>query len=257
MSAATHDLTSSSARFEGKTFVVTGAGSGIGRATAVRLHSEGATVIATDVARERLDDLSDALGRVRLTVVVGDVAELATIDAVVAAADGRVDGLANVAGIMDRFLPAGEVDDETWDRVLRVNLTAPMRLVRGLLPLLTDGGGSVVNVASEAALRGSAAGAAYTASKHGVVGLTKSIAFMYGPQGVRANAIAPGPVATGIVGDMGSELAASRVGPVMQAAGLVVTQPESLAAAIVWLLSDESANINGVVLPSDGGWSVV
>jgi NAD(P)-dependent dehydrogenase (short-subunit alcohol dehydrogenase family) len=74
---------------------------------------------------------------------------------------------------------------------------------------------------------------------------------------VRANAIAPGPVATGIVGDMGSELAASRVGPVMQAAGLVVTQPESLAAAIVWLLSDESANINGVVLPSDGGWSVV
>jgi NAD(P)-dependent dehydrogenase (short-subunit alcohol dehydrogenase family) len=188
---------------------------------------------------------------------VGDVAELATIDAVVAAADGRVDGLANVAGIMDRFLPAGEVDDETWDRVLRVNLTAPMRLVRGLLPLLTDGGGSVVNVASEAALRGSAAGAAYTASKHGVVGLTKSIAFMYGPQGVRANAIAPGPVATGIVGDMGSELAASRVGPVMQAAGLVVTQPESLAAAIVWLLSDESANINGVVLPSDGGWSVV
>lgn len=257
MSAATHDLTSSSARFEGKTFVVTGAGSGIGRATAVRLHSEGATVIATDVARERLDDLSDALGHSRLTVVVGDVAELATIDAVVAAADGRVDGLANVAGIMDRFLPAGEVDDETWDRVLRVNLTAPMRLVRGLLPLLTDGGGSVVNVASEAALRGSAAGAAYTASKHGVVGLTKSIAFMYGPQGVRANAIAPGPVATGIVGDMGSELAASRVGPVMQAAGLVVTQPESLAAAIVWLLSDESANINGVVLPSDGGWSVV
>ena len=95
---------------------------------------------------------------------------------------------------MDGFLPAGEVDNATWDRVMRVNVTAPMRLIRAALPLLiTDGGGSVVNVASEAALRGSAAGIAYTTSKHALVGLTKNVAVMYGPQGIRANAVAPAP----------------------------------------------------------------
>jgi NAD(P)-dependent dehydrogenase (short-subunit alcohol dehydrogenase family) len=244
-------------RFTGRTVVVTGAGSGIGRATAVRLHAEGAAVVATDVVADRLTQLAAELGDDRLRTVAGDVAEAGTIDQVVDAAAGRIDGLANVAGIMDGFLPAGEVDDATWERVLRVNLTAPLRLVRATLPLLLDGGGAIVNVASEAAFRGSAAGAAYTASKHGVVGLTKNIAFMYGPQGVRANVVAPGPVATAVSGEMRSAFAASRVGPVMQTAGLVVAQPESLAAAITWLLSDESANVNGAVLPSDGGWSVV
>jgi len=244
-------------RFAGRTVVVTGAGSGIGRATATRLHAEGAVVVATDVVAERLDALAAELGTERLRVVAGDAAEATTVQAVVAAAAGRLDGLANVAGIMDGFLPAGEVDDETWDRVLRVNLTAPLRMVRGALPLLVDGGGAIVNVASEAALRGSAAGAAYTASKHGLVGLTKNIAFMYAALGVRANVVAPGPVATAIGGEMRSAHAASRVGPVMQSAGLVVAQPEALAAAIVWLLSDESANVSGAVLPSDGGWSVV
>lgn len=250
-------LPSTQARFASRTVIVTGAASGIGRATATRLHAEGATVVANDLAADRLDALVAELGGDRVRSVPGDVADAATVQAVVAAADGRLDGLANVAGIMDGFLPAAEVDDDTWDRVLRINLTAPLRLVRAALPLLLDGGGAVVNVASEAALRGSAAGAAYTASKHGLVGLTRNIAFMYGPQGVRANVVAPGPVATGIGGDMRSAHAAARVGPVMQAAGLVVAQPEALAAAIVWLLSDESANVNGAVLPSDGGWSVV
>ncbi len=247
-------------RFAGRTLVVTGAGSGIGRATALRLHAEGATVVATDVVAERLDALAAETGAERsgrLRLVAGDVAEAGTVDRVVDAARGRLDGLANVAGIMDGFLPVGEVDDETWDRVLRVNLTAPMRLTRAALPLLLDGGGSVVTVASEAALRGSAAGAAYTASKHAVLGLTRSLAFMYGPQGLRANAVAPGAVATNIEGRMRSALAGQRVGPVLQSAGLVVAQPEAPAAAIAWLLSDDAANVNGAVLPSDGGWSVI
>ncbi|RMI04839.1 SDR family NAD(P)-dependent oxidoreductase [Cellulomonas triticagri] len=244
-------------RFTGRTVVVTGAGSGIGRATVVRLHAEGATVVATDVAGDRLVALAADLPGDRLRTVTGDVAEDATVEAVVAAADGRLDGLANVAGIMDGFLPAGEVDDATWDLVLRVNLTAPQKLVRAALPLLLDGGGAIVNVASEAALRGSAAGAAYTASKHGLVGLTRHVAFAYGPQGVRANVVAPGPVVTGITGEMRSALGAARSGPVLQAVGLVPVGPEHLASAITWLLSDESANVNGAVLPSDGGWSVV
>jgi len=245
-------------RFTGRTIIVTGAGSGIGRATAIRIAHEGGRVVATDVVGERLDALRDELGATGLETVVGDVAAADTIDAVLAAAGDRVDGLANVAGIMDAFLPPSEVDDATWDRVFSVNVTGPMRLTRAVLPLMIAAGrGAVVNVASEAALRGSAAGAAYTASKHAIAGFTKSVAFFHGPQGVRANAVAPGAVATNIEAPMRSEYAAGRVGPLMQVAIPPVAQPEQLAAAITWLLSDDSANVNGVVLPSDGGWSVV
>jgi NAD(P)-dependent dehydrogenase (short-subunit alcohol dehydrogenase family) len=158
---------------------------------------------------------------------------------------------------MDGFLPPSVVDDAVWDRVLGINLTATMRLTRAVLPGMIEAGrGSIVNVASEAALRGSAAGAAYTASKHAVVGYTASVAFFHGPQGVRANTVAPGPTITGIDGGMRSQYAAGRGGPVMQATMPAPVAPEHVAASIVWLLSDDATNINGVVLPSDGGWSV-
>lgn len=245
-------------RFTGRTIIVTGAGSGIGRATATRIANEGGRVIATDVVAERLDALRSELDGFDVETVVGDVAATETIDALIAAAGERIDGLANVAGIMDAFLPPSEVDDATWDRVFSVNVTGPMRLTRAVLPhMIAAGCGAVVNVASEAALRASAAGAAYTASKHAIAGFTKSVAFFHGPQGIRANAVAPGAVATNIEAPMRSEYAASRVGPIMQVAIPPVAQPEQLAAAITWLLSDDSANVNGAVLPSDGGWSVV
>jgi NAD(P)-dependent dehydrogenase (short-subunit alcohol dehydrogenase family) len=245
-------------RFTGRTIIVTGAGSGIGRATATRIAHEGGRVIATDVVAERLDALRSELEGFAVETVVGDVAASGTIDALIAAAGDRVDGLANVAGIMDAFLPPDEVDDATWERVFSVNVTGPMRLTRAVLPLMIAAGtGSVVNVASEAALKASAAGAAYTSSKHAIAGYTKSVAFFHGPQGIRANAVAPGAVATNIEAPMRSEYAARRVGPIMQTTIPPVAQPEQLAAAITWLLSDDSANVNGAVLPSDGGWSVV
>lgn len=245
-------------RFAGKTIVVTGAGSGIGRATAIRLAGEGGRVIATDVVAERLDALRADLPDADLETVVGDVSQAETIQQIVAAAGDRIDSLANVAGIMDRFLPPSEVDDATWERVFSVNVTAPMRLTRAVLPLMiAAGSGTIVNVASEAALRGSTAGAAYTSSKHAIAGFTKSIAFFHGPQGIRANAVAPGAVDTNIEAPMGSEYAASRIGPVVQAIVPAPAQPEQLAAAITWLLSEDSSNVNGVVLPSDGGWSAV
>lgn len=244
--------------FTGQTIIVTGAGSGIGRATALRLHREGARVIGADVSAERLDALRAEASDERMVTVAGDIAEAATIQQIMDAAGSTVDGLANVAGIMDAFLPPAEVDDETWDRVFRVNLTAPMRLTRAVLPgMIARGRGAIVNVASEASLRASASGVAYTSSKHALAGFTKSVAFFYGPQGIRANAVAPGAVATNIEAPMRSEYAAGRIGPIMQALMTPVATAEQLASAIVWLLSDQSANINGVILPSDGGWSTI
>lgn len=244
--------------FTGQTIIVTGAGSGIGRATALRLHREGARVIGADVSAERLDALRAEASDERMVTVAGDIADAGTIQRIMDAAGSTVDGLANVAGIMDAFLPPAEVDDETWDRVFRVNLTAPMRLTRAVLPgMIARGGGAIVNVASEASLRASASGVAYTSSKHALAGFTKSVAFFYGPQGIRANAVAPGAAATNIEAPMKSEYAAGRIGPIMQALMTPVATAEQLASAIVWLLSDQSANINGVILPSDGGWSTI
>jgi NAD(P)-dependent dehydrogenase (short-subunit alcohol dehydrogenase family) len=117
-------------RFSGKVAIVTGAGSGIGRATAVRLAAEGAKVIAADLAPDRLDELAKEHRELALVPVVADVATAHGTDSVVAAAGGRVDVLANVAGIMDGFLPAAEVDDATWERVFAVNVTGVLRLTR-------------------------------------------------------------------------------------------------------------------------------
>jgi len=186
-------------RFAGRTAIVTGAGSGIGRATALRLALEGARVVAADIAADRLDQLLAEFPDLDLVPVAGDVATEAGVQAVVAAAGGRVDALANVAGIMDAFLPPAEVDDATWERVFAVNVTAVMRLTRAVLPMmLAAGGGSIVNVSSEASLRASASGVAYTASKHAVNGITKSTAVFYKGDGIRANAVAPGGVITNL-----------------------------------------------------------
>ena len=242
----------------GKTVIVTGAASGIGQATALRIAREGGRVIAADISKERLDDLVAENAGLDLVPVAGDISTEETVAAVVAAAGGRVDALANVAGIMDNFAPIHEVDDELWDRVFRINVTALMRLTRAVVPLMLDAGtGSVVNVASEAGLRGSAAGAAYTASKHAVVGLTKNSAVMYGPKGLRFNAVAPGPTITNIVANWGSQLAAERLGPLMQATVPTPATAAQLAASITFLLSEDGTNVNGAILASDGGWSAL
>ncbi|NEM90926.1 SDR family NAD(P)-dependent oxidoreductase [Galbitalea soli] len=245
-------------RFAGRTIIVTGAGSGIGRATAVRLLAEGARVIAADISQPRLDELSAELGTDSLVTVAGDVSAQADVDALVAAAGPVVDGLVNNAGIMDAFLPTAEITDEVWERVLGVNLTSQMRTMRAVLPgMITRGFGRIVNLASEAGIRAGASGSTYTASKHAVIGLTKSTALFYGPKGIRCNAVAPGAVITNIEAPFHSAWAGERLGPIMQTTIPAPAQAEELAASISWLLSEDSPNVNGAVLMSDGGWSTV
>ncbi|MER5427627.1 glucose 1-dehydrogenase [Streptomyces sp. NPDC002588] len=248
---------------EGRSVVVTGAGSGIGRATAMAFASEGARVLVADLnpdgAQAVVKEIEEAGGTA--VAVTGDLSEQAVVDEVAATAVerfGGVDVLVNNAGIMDRMSALADVSDAEWERVIRVNLTAPFLLTRAVLPhMLAAGRGAIVNTASEAGLRGSAAGAAYTASKHGVVGLTKSLAVMYRGKGIRANAIAPGGTKTAIVveADQAAHGPAA-LGPHFVNVGRLA-EPEEQAAAIVFLASDAASNINGVVLPVDDGWSAV
>ncbi|NQD39892.1 SDR family NAD(P)-dependent oxidoreductase [Glutamicibacter halophytocola] len=244
-------------RFTGKTIVVTGAGSGIGKATALRVAKEGGKVIAADISAGRLEELVAENPELDLVVVAGDITEQEIADRVVAAGEGRIDGLANVAGIMDKFEPIHEVEDATWERVFNVNVNSILKLTRGVLPLMLDAGhGAVVNVASEAGLRGSAAGVAYTASKHAVIGMTKNSAVMYAKKGIRFNAVAPGAVQTNIEAPMDSVFAQEAIGPLMSIIPGLATASQ-LAASITFLLSEDSTNINGVVVASDGGWSAI
>jgi NAD(P)-dependent dehydrogenase (short-subunit alcohol dehydrogenase family) len=243
-------------RFTGQTVIITGAASGIGRATASRVAREGGTVIAVDISAERLESLKAALPQTDIVAVTGDITRQDDIDGIVATAGDKID-LANVAGINDDFSPLHETSDAMWDRVLAINLTGAFKLSRAVLPaMLSARRGSIVNVASEAALRGDASGNAYTVSKHGVIGLTRSAAFMYGPQGIRVNAVAPGGVATGIpMPPNMSQVGSARLAPFQQQIPTIATA-EQLAASITFLLSDDAINITGAVLPSDGGWSV-
>jgi len=240
-------------RFTGQTVIVTGAGSGIGRATASRVAREGGRVVAVDISAERLDELTAELPDV--VAVPGDITDDAVIATIVETAGPEIHALANVAGVMDNMTPVHEVSDAVWRRVFSINVDGTMKLMRAVLPaMLARGAGSIVNVASEASLRGSAAGAAYTASKHAVVGLTKSSAYMYGPSGIRVNSVAPGPTITNIEASFDSTLGEARIRQGM-AVMPDAAESEALAASITFLLSDDGVNINGQNLASDGGWS--
>lgn len=246
-------------RHSGRAVLVTGAGSGIGRASAVRFAEEGARVLGCDVDAEglagTLKQIEDAGHRARM--VTADVTRPADIDRIVAQLDdGRVDVLANVAGVMDHFLPVTELDDVTWDRVMAVNLTAVMRLCRAVLPAMRSAGrGAIVNIASIGGLTGAVAGTAYVASKHGVIGLTRSIAYLYAEDGIRCNAVCPGGVETNI-GRTAAPAVAWAYQRLEKSFGKAVrtAQPDEIAALISWLASDEASNVNGAVITADGGW---
>ena len=234
-------------RFDGRTAIVTGAASGIGRATVERLVAEGATVVAVDVQRP------DAGGAI---AVVGDVADASTAQRAVDAAldaTGSLHVLANVAGIL-RTARTHEHPLDTWEQVLAVNLTGTFLACRAAIPaLLASGGGAIVNVGSTAALAGHPWAAAYSASKGGVLALTKVLAVEYARDGLRANCVCPGSIDTPITSDfVFPDGVDTRLIKRMMALDHP-RGPETVAAAIAFLASDDAAHVNGESLRVDGG----
>ncbi|QYC42466.1 Levodione reductase [Nonomuraea coxensis DSM 45129] len=244
--------------FDDRVALVTGAGSGIGRAMAVAFAKAGARVVAADVDRARAEETAALVGEAALAVTadVGDQASVAALVEAAIGAYGRIDVLCNNAGILDTMALPADISPEVWERVIRVNLTGAFLVTHAVLPhMLRQGRGAIVNTASEAGIRGGAAGAAYTASKHGLIGLTRSVAWAYAKDGIRCNAILPGPTATNIAdGATFDPAGAARLSPVL-ALGELMAQPEQMADAALYLASEAASFVNGAIVPVDGGWS--
>lgn len=243
-------------RYEGRAALVTGAGSGIGRATVHRLVEEGAVVLAADLSGDGLKaTASTAPNPDAVTVLVGDVTDpdFAPISVDVArSATGRLDLLVNAAGIL-RFEHSHEADLDAWERILAVNLTGTFRFCRAALPALLDGGGAIVNVASTASLFGHPWAAAYASSKGGVLALSKTLAVEYAKQGLRVNSVCPGSIETPITDAFQlPEGADGRlVHRIMSPVGM--GDPKVVAAAIAYLGSADATHVNGAELRIDGG----
>ncbi|MEY2472529.1 MAG: hypothetical protein QOK28_1858 [Actinomycetota bacterium] len=236
---------------EGKVAVVTGGGSGIGRATALELGRLGARVIVADVNVEGGEAVADECGG---TFVRTDVTDAAQVDALVAACGGRLDIAFNNAGTSGTMGNVGDTDVDEWRSVVELNLVGVYLCMRAEIPVMAaNGGGVIVNTSSGAGLMGFAGLSAYVASKHGVIGLTKSAALEYARANIRINAVCPGTVRTPMLeGFMGGNDDALKAMGKMMPIGRLAT-PEEIAAAVVWLCSDESRYVTGVALPVDGG----
>lgn len=254
-------------RLRDKVIVVTGAASGMGLAMAHLFTQEGAKVIAADWNAERLNAaVTELQGNGAQAVgVQGDIADQPSDEGLIERAVsefGRLDVLVNNAGIMDYMAGVGELTDEVWQRVLGVNLNGPMYTMRrAVRKMLTqEGCGSIVNIGSTASLSGGAAGAAYTASKHALLGLTRSTAWMYAQRGIRCNLIAPGGTATNVAESMPQDrlemTGAQRAGAFSQLIPSFL-QPIDIAHLALYLASDESRLINGAVITADGGWTAL
>jgi NAD(P)-dependent dehydrogenase (short-subunit alcohol dehydrogenase family) len=245
---------------QGKIVLVTGGGSGIGRATALKLGQEGATVMIADYIQDggerTVKMIKDAGGNA--SFVQADVSVTAQVQAMVAKTVelyGRIDGAFNNAGIEGRMATTVETTEENFDRTIAINLKGVWLCMKYEIPqMLKQGGGSIVNTASVAGLVGFERLPAYNASKHGVVGLTRTAALEYATKNIRVNCVCPGVIRTPMVEriiDTGgfSEQELNAGEPVGR-----MGQPEEIAQGVVWLLSDSASFVTGHPMTIDGGW---
>ncbi|WP_434521774.1 SDR family NAD(P)-dependent oxidoreductase [Halorubrum sp. AS12] len=270
----------------GKTALVTGAGSGIGRASALRFAEEGANVVVADIAvtegKETVELIEEAGGEA--TFVEVDVSDTESVERMVDAAVetyGSLEFAHNNAGILTDFVDVTGISEARWNRIIDVNLKGVWACLKAELPVMkSQGGGAIVNTASEAGLVGMPGLSSYSASKHGVVGLTKSVALEHAERGIRVNAVAPGPTKTniqsGLLGGGPAGATPSLRDRLRTAIRLVrtavrtiradydtsamrdvpmgrIADPEEIAGAVAFLCSSDASYITGHTIPVDGG----
>ncbi|KAL3434408.1 NAD(P)-binding protein [Aspergillus tetrazonus] len=248
--------------------IITGTSSGIGLAAATMALEEGAKVLGVDISKP-----PDSLARhANYHFLQADLSHSEAPARVVEACSrtygDRIDGLLNIAGVMDLNQSADSLSDNVWERCISINLTAPVKLMREVIPIMKlRGKGSIVNVASKAALSGAVSGVAYTASKHGLVGATKNVAWRFKHEGIRCNAVCPGGVAaTGIRDSVDTtrfdKEAMDMMSIIHQAHGSdqgkgLGLEPEDIAHCLLFLMSDRSKGLSGAIIPVDNAWSTI
>jgi NAD(P)-dependent dehydrogenase (short-subunit alcohol dehydrogenase family) len=246
-------------RFEGKTAFITGAASGIGHATAVAFAAEGARVVVTDRLEAALRETARSVKEVggEVLAIACDVSRPEEIEAAIAQAVntfGRIDCAFNNAGVENKATPLHEIELEEWDRILGINLRGTFVCMKHeITQMLRQGGGVVVNTSSGAGIRGVAGGASYAASKHAMIGMTKSAALDYAKRNIRVNCILPGNIATPMMdrftgGDIQKAIDLEPVGR--------LGKPEEIAEAVLWMCSDLGGFVTGASIVVDGGWSL-
>ncbi len=245
---------------DGKVALVTGAGSGIGRATALAFARDGAKVVAADIVVEGGEETASLIREAggEATFVKADVSQAADVEALVArvvSTYGRLDCAHNNAGIEGMMASTADQTEAMWDRVIAVNLTGVWLCMKYEIPqMLKQGGGAIVNTASGAGLIGVPTMPAYVASKHGVVGLTKTAALEYAKSGIRVNAVCPGIIQTPMVERLVTEQ--PQLGEALVAAEPIgrTGQPEEIAEAVVWMCSEAASFVTGHAMSVDGGY---
>ena len=247
-------------RLDGKIALVTGGSSGIGRASALAFAREGAKVVVADVTAEGGQEtvrlIKEAGGEARfLKVDVARAAEVETLITQTVAAYGRLDCAYNNAGIEGAFVSTTKYPEADWDRVLAINLKGVWLCMKyEIAQMLQQGGGAIVNTASGAGLVGVAGLSAYVASKHGVVGLTKTAALEYAKAGIRVNAVCPGVIQTPMVARLTSQRPEMAEALVAAEPMGRTGKPEEIAEAVVWLCSEAASFVTGHAMSVDGGY---
>jgi NAD(P)-dependent dehydrogenase (short-subunit alcohol dehydrogenase family) len=248
--------------FQNKVAFVTGAGNGIGRATALTFAREGANVVVADISEQGNEEtvrLIEKLGASALSVRC-DVSQAGQVEAALdktIQSFGRLDFAFNNAGVEQPITATADITEDEWDRIARINLRGVFLCMKYELPLLLKhGGGVIVNTSSGAGVKGIKGQAAYCAAKHGVIGLTKAAALDYAPSNIRVNAVCPGIIATPMMQRFtgGTREGEQRV-IAQEPVGRMGT-PEEIAAAVVWLCSDAAAFVVGHAMVIDGGQTV-
>lgn len=246
-------------RFSGKVAFVTGAASGIGRATAIAFASEGARLAILDRTKEALSETAAVVRGAggEVLVIACDVSEPEQVESAVSrvvATFGRLDIAFNNAGVENKAAPVHEIELKEWDRILDINLRGTFVCMKHeLAQMVRQGGGVIVNTSSGAGVRGVAGGGSYAASKHAVIGLTKSAALDYAKQNIRVNAILPGNIETPMMDRFtgGDIQKAIDLEPVER-----LGKPEEIADAVLWMSADLGAFVTGAAISVDGGWSL-